>query len=502
MKDQKNIERLFQEKFKDFEVMPPKMAWQNIEANLNKKEKKRRVIPIWFKTTGIAASLILGLYLIMNYNNSNIIESEINTVEKNSNNSSFIKNLKNDKPNKDSELIFVPNNGVVTDNEKLIEEEGIEYKPFQIKKESKNLKTLTKESNRIASKNKTEQGPGFFNKREVSELQNVLANNIQTTNLEKISQENNSNITLVDTETMSDKNNVLTQVKNNSNRSVVILEKSNANITQDSSIVANILEEVNTLEQLLKEKEVGKNAEEKEKEGKWGVSSNAAPVYFNSTTNGSPIDTQFAENNKSYVSTLSYGVGFSYDISKKLSLRAGINSLALEYNTNDVLYASSLKQAPDGETMLSRNANGENIIFLSKTSNNILSGDVDNFTQNNKGIINQTTSYIEIPLEMSYKLIDNKFGIEVIGGMSSLFLNNNTISLLSNGMEMNIGEATNLNKVHFSSNVGFGFKYTFLKSIDINLNPMFKYQLNTYTDNAGNFKPYFIGLYSGLSYKF
>ena len=58
MRENKNIERLFQEKFKDFEVSPPDMVWENIQEKLHPKEKKRRVIPFWFKTSGIAASFV------------------------------------------------------------------------------------------------------------------------------------------------------------------------------------------------------------------------------------------------------------------------------------------------------------------------------------------------------------------------------------------------------------------------------------------------------------
>jgi hypothetical protein len=31
---------------------------------------------------------------------------------------------------------------------------------------------------------------------------------------------------------------------------------------------------------------------------------------------------------------------------------------------------------------------------------------------------------------------------------------------------------------------------------------MFKYQFNTYSNNAGNFQPYYFGVYSGLNYRF
>ena len=86
--------------------------------------------------------------------------------------------------------------------------------------------------------------------------------------------------------------------------------------------------------------------------------------------------------------------------------------------------------------------------------------------------------------------------------MSTLFLNENRISLESNGSVLNIGQANNLNDIHFSSNVGLGFKYTFWKSFQANFQPMFKYQINTFSNDSGNFKPYFVGLYSGVSFSF
>ena len=61
MSDRKNIDRLFQEKFKDFEAEPNEKIWINIDAALREK-KKRRVIPIWYRLGGIAAALVLGFF--------------------------------------------------------------------------------------------------------------------------------------------------------------------------------------------------------------------------------------------------------------------------------------------------------------------------------------------------------------------------------------------------------------------------------------------------------
>lgn len=40
MKNSKNIDRLFQEKFKDFEATPNEKIWKNIESSLQEKEEK------------------------------------------------------------------------------------------------------------------------------------------------------------------------------------------------------------------------------------------------------------------------------------------------------------------------------------------------------------------------------------------------------------------------------------------------------------------------------
>jgi hypothetical protein len=124
------------------------------------------------------------------------------------------------------------------------------------------------------------------------------------------------------------------------------------------------------------------------------------------------------------------------------------------------------------------------------------------FTNKNSGYLRQEMGYLEMPLEMTYNLLNKKFGIKIIGGFSTLFLQDNNITIVSSDRETLLGEANNLNDIHFSSNLGLGIKYSFLKSFEFNIEPILKYQLNTFNTNAGNFKPYFFGVYSGVSYNF
>jgi len=118
------------------------------------------------------------------------------------------------------------------------------------------------------------------------------------------------------------------------------------------------------------------------------------------------------------------------------------------------------------------------------------------------GEIQQNVGYIEIPLEAIYVLSDKRLGVEFIGGVSTLVLNNNEVFLESNGLRTNLGTSNALNDVSFTTNLGLGLNYKVTEKVKINLEPSFKYQLNAYSNNVGEFKPYYVGLYTGVNYRF
>lgn len=558
MKENKNIERLFQEKFKDFEAIPPQESWDLIASRLQEKKKKKRVIPIWFRYSGIAASLFLIGTLIWNYtfnNNPNehltspentIVDKDGNIINKKDANSSIDNAVVYDsKLNQQKSDANLENS---TKNENQLENASTFYKNSIDSKIQKN----SSKSNAVVNNNTIQKytEPKAVSKRKSNKKYNQQLNVFKNSNdvVVDIAQKNNSkrkskyktnkkNSSVTENEILFENNLIVnddkkektsvnkenidaffekelsnsTIVNDNYNDSIAnktILSNGiveNEIITQDSTLVAEVAVEPNPLEELLKEKEDGKNEDEKEeKRSKWAISTNASPVYFNSLAEGSSIDEQFNSNSKNYTTTLSYGIAGSYAINDKLSLKTGVNSINLSYNTNDVLFESRMREVDNNIPTISRNANASNMVFSSKNGTiNEISGDVENVViDNNIGALKQSISYIEVPLELSYKLIDKKFGVEIIGGMSTLFLNQNNISLVTNGLEMEVGSANNLNNIHFSSNVGLGFKYSFWKSFNANFQPMFKYQINTFNQNSGNFKPYFIGLYSGISFSF
>jgi hypothetical protein len=552
MKENKNIERLFQEKFKDFEALPPEDSWDFIADRLNEKKKKRRIVPIWFQFSGVAATLLLVGALVWNFLGNNetkelpnfentiVNGNETDKKESNSktkfttdeslvydtklNNNNSNKNsldsdqLNNNKSkiyketllNKQNKINSGKTNTIITYNE-LEKNTDSNYK--RKKKSNNNFKqeSFAKENSEIVVVSNTKKSTAKRKSKYKSNKSNVGFENEISTDLivaDKSSKEQQIMKNDIDAffeqtttnKTLVNNNDSISSETNNTN-----VLASTEIISKDSTLIAEVLKETNPLEELLKEKEVGKNEDEKEeKRSKWAISTNASPVYFNSLAEGSSIDEQFNSNSKNYTTTLSIGLAGSYAINDKLSLKTGVNSINLSYNTNDVLFESRMREVDNNIPTISRNANASNMVFSSKNSTiNEISGDVENvIIDNNIGALKQNISYIEVPLELSYKLIDKKFGVEIIGGMSTLFLNQNNIFLMANGLEMEVGRANNLNNIHFSSNVGLGFKYSFWKSFNANFQPMFKYQINTFNQNSSNFKPYFIGLYSGISFSF
>ena len=547
MKDHKNIERLFQEKFKDFEAIPPQESWNIIASRLNEKKKKKRIIPIWFQLSGIAASFIIIGALIWNFqsnqntnspNNSNetVVVGVDNSNSKDKKSNTDFNNNETLRPEKNIENL--ENNTIKFDSKRI---DFKKSNPIVISNEKSNIRYKDKKNNSFESKNTLDtknkkRYPNYNNKesnheivanskakRNKSSKKNLFLETdlIATTKKNKNSKLNpNHNTTtskkgLINSDKINsffDKTETNTNYVNTSNDSLAnqtkdtitaVLALSENIITNDSILVAEISPEINPLEELLKEKEAGKNEVEKEKEkrNRWAVSTNASPVYFNSISEGSSLDSQFSKNSKEFETTMSYGIGAVYQISNKFSFKTGVNTLTFNYNTDNVLFNTRLNSVTNNIKTLDRNSNSENLAFSAINSKSDL-GDALILLTESKGSIKQELSYVEVPLELSYKILDKKFGIDLIGGVSTLFLNANSISLISDGMEMNIGKANNLNDIHFSSNVGLGFKYNFWKSFNANFQPMFKYQINTFSENSGNFKPYFIGLYTGVSFSF
>ena len=512
MRERKNIDRLFQEKFKDFEVNPPEVVWDAIETHLD-KNKTRKIIPLWWKLGGIAAVFLIGFLILQNGSNPNQIPSNQVTVEENNTN-------KNEATKSDTNI---PNPNTVTAKDK-------NQQPVVVNNNApKNSSTSTaKEAafvNNNRPQNATKKSPvqhSFANKT-IAERNATKANKHKTdaaynaghqNEINGLTDNNKTAITANEDETSKSKEHttVLDRSKEISLESLkgspkAIAETEAKNNPKDSAKTNETPK--NPLDELLAAKEENKKKPEG-KTSKWQIISNVSPVFMGALANGSAIDSTLAGNSKSFNTNIGFGLGVSYAVSPKFTIRTGLNKVNMNYNTNDVFYYASmeprglsgLSPSGPGYSIQVENANGPSPSAVAGPSETDLLNFEQNIVHKNRGYINQEIGYLEMPVEMTYALVAKKFGLKIIGGFSTLFLQDNSIAVVSGNRTTVLGEANNLNNIHFSTNIGLGVKYDLLKSFEFHIEPTFKYQINTFNNNAGNFRPYLFGVYSGFSYKF
>ena len=505
MSDKKHIDRLFQEKLKDFERSPSDAVWNNINTQLQQSVNDKKPIPLWIKIAGVAAGLLLIFTIgnaVFNTSGTNSPETVVDTesTEQNlgqpqsidaqdSTNSNFestedaitleeseIDGHQNDELNNNAENAVTQTN---TNNETnrpqrlnnvKSQNAVVESNELPLDKSAQYAQTDTKDD--IVNKTKVNTSNNDSDSQNTSEIvkhakdTNAVANTDTTTKIPELTEEPLN--------------------------STLEAEDPNEGLSLDDAIAESMEEE--ELEE----------EEEKKDFKRWSVSPHIAPVYFNSFGDGSAIDPLFNENPRSGDINMSYGVAANYHISEKLSVRGGVNKLNLGYSTNNVVVYNNIDVNVDDINPLrnvSLNEYGQALSFLSLEGAGF--AQVPGVVANNiKSSIDQEFSYIEVPVELEYKLSDRKLSMSVIGGFSTLFLDENKVYTTLQGEQRLLGEATNLNETSFSANLGLGFDYKISKRIDFNLDPIFKYQINTFSDTSGDFNPYTIGFYTGFRFRF
>jgi hypothetical protein len=117
--------------------------------------------------------------------------------------------------------------------------------------------------------------------------------------------------------------------------------------------------------------------------------------------------------------------------------------------------------------------------------------------------LRQNFSYLELPIVLRYKFVDKKIDLNLIGGVSYNMLVNNSVYTMVDGGRYQIGETEGLNLFTVSSSLGMGMEYSFSDKLSLNLEPTFRYYLNPFNGITGSkINPYSFGIFSGVSYKF
>ena len=474
MKQKKNIDQLFNERFANHQADPASHVWDKIQARLE-KDKKDRVIAIWWRAAGVAASLALVFSLagLLDTTQSNGIVEQQPEVKNNSAPSPKIDkaveiNLRQDKPR-------------VAASNKAAQNQTITPKvDVNDNKTSKNENIVLDKPKKAVAKLAVKKDAGVPAK-------NLGVAVVKPEKLPLVS----------DNQEIINHNQLV--VPSRSSTVIAALE----NISPEGAEKQSIFDAIKEQEQLESKEAVANNTTPQE--SLWEIAPNIAPVYYNTLSQGSSIDASFADNSQSGDVNISYGIGVRYALSDRLKIRSGISNVALSYSTAGIelgdgpvsLALKTIDYASEGVVVIAQDLG----TFSSQNQDGTF-GDITPKSTNGEAFINQNISYYEVPLELSYTLFDSAFGLDVIGGISTLLLGNNEVSVTAGSYNEVLGSANNLSSLSFATNIGLGLHYKMSSKFRLNVEPMFKYQLNPYTDSSVSFKPYYLGVYTGLSFKF
>ncbi|QED38510.1 PorT family protein [Antarcticibacterium arcticum] len=441
MEERKHIDRLYQEKFKDFEATPREAVWKNISTRLQEKERQRSILPVWYRIAGVAALLALFFNFASSlFKSSPSPDAQIVSTEQ-------------------EENIWELNNTTSVYNESMIRSSIILQALMLDTK-----KTELEERMNMAARPEPR----------VISFSNVIRNN----NAQRLS---SSEISALNSA------GVASQLQVQQNNTPVTRLRDLPLSNPDEDLFAEEISEKTLPSKRLR------------------VSTVAAPIYYDNLGNGNSIDARFANNESAGEVSMAYGVNFAYQISEKVKIRSGVSKVDLSYNTRNIAFTAAVNP-----TILSGiDYKGEVPNYRIENRAARQFGNISASAEFNRaslaspatGYLNQRLGFIEVPVEIEYVIIDSKIGLNIIGGGSTLFLDENNISLNSADFSTNIGAANNLNNVSFTTNLGVGVDYKISPQFQVNLEPIFKYQLNTF-NNGENINPYYFGIYSGFSFKF
>ncbi len=481
MKVKKNIDDLFKDSFKNFEAVPSPDVWKKIQTKL-KEEDDRKVIPIWVKFSGIAA--LLALFFTIG------------------------KSLLNDSFNQTNTPVVYETNLEI--NKDLLDKKRIDITT------SSNKTAFSQENDHTESTNKTPLEVVSSSKTVISNNTNSKKGGIPQNNLkglnnkiagsERNTQSKPSTNTALNKGTTDKEISIGTISKteiaiNNSNHSKeedFIKENAEQDIIENKKSIFDAINEISDESTVI----VANDSPDH----RWELTPNVAPVYYNTLSEGSSIDPMFSDNSKNGDLNIAYGIKVSYNLNRRFSIRSGVSNVNLSYSTTGLELGTGPLSAASTTGIDYYERNNVTIVvdkgaLAAQDSGNPF-GNITPKSTNGETYLNQNISYYEMPLELNYAIINKKFGINLIGGFSTLILGNNEISVEAGDFNEVLGEASNLSSLSFTTNIGLGLNYSFSKKLMFIIEPMFKYQLNPYTDSSVDFQPYYIGVYSGLSFKF
>ena len=210
----------------------------------------------------------------------------------------------------------------------------------------------------------------------------------------------------------------------------------------------------------------------------------AAPAAFKYPSGTSLIGRELNGNKAGSKTAVSYGAFIGFEVTERWGIRTGIAITRTEQETSGIVTDTIEAVVPSYS----------GIRYATGVSNTTLSTRFDGQPFN----LIQKTQLTEIPIELTYRLTGQKWGVKAIGGISLVRISSNEVTAQNNSGSLPVGSLKNISDISFSTGIGAGLYYRLSPSLQLNAEPFARYYINTFKDA----KPISFSLRIGLQYNF
>ena len=472
-----NIDRIFREGLKNFEVAPPSEVWEGVKQA--RTYKKKGILPIFrYAAAAVAMLLIVGsLYTIINKSKPGESVAENLKDEK----TLVQKDLQKDAPLPTQSITSArKENNKSAD--KVMQKNMIAEKPFKAETQSNIVKP---------------------------EFEDILSDKVVQTREPVNTRKKTNTLLLAENYNQIESKNLSSFVDGKS----IIINSKIAYSNKELPVIFDFANEAID--------------PEIENNGGWSVGAKFSPLYTSrNITMSKPGNFKEMYNNvEEGTIAFSGGFNFKYKPADRISIHTGLFYSRMGQKVTDLV---AYDVPPYIASTLPDDGKGSNNIVFSSSFGTVVVPDdlyikdmtiarviynekysLENFDPDKFGLegfdaeISQSFEYIEIPLLISYKVIDRVIDFQLLGGVSTNLLVGNNVSAEFDGQRISLGKTTDISKFNYSSIVGFGIEYGFSDQLSFSIEPTFKYYLNSFSSGTRlHVHPFSIGLFSGVSYKF
>ncbi len=465
-----NIDKVFRDGFSDFRETPPPYIWDSVNENLSSARDNRRILLLWRNISAAAIVVIAVLStIILTQQKTQLQNTEL------SQNLDINKNIPSTKLDFSQTADTLKKNIIINAPTKPTRNSAHEITSKKLYT-SNITQSHNEESISIKYNNKEAKPPHFTDDKNKESILGIKTKEVSSSSSNI--QEQTANNTLL--------------------KDSINVREPQKNITESEKYYA-----FNEIEQTQKKKAI-----------RYTISGEFSRGYSNKNLSSQSSSALKEEG----INTIGGGINLNVKTRKKWSFETGVyyaqagqkfsNNL---YNSSPV-FAMALNSINSSASTSSLN-NSMGDIKLNEQK--VTDSSISNIAAPVKAIssrtniigninIQQELEFIEIPLMVRYHVIDfSSFNLSLAGGMSTNVLIGNHVYYVKGKSKELIGETEDINNINYSAIVALGLKAPVWKSIYLNLEPRLKYFMNSLSSEGdSDYKPYSVGIFTGLSYVF